>query len=192
MSNAAKKIATYEDLFDLPENVVGEIIAGELIVSPRPASTHAHATSILGMYIGTPFQLGRGGPGGWWIVDEPEIHFGEHVLVPDLAGWQKDRMPAPPVNAPFYTLAPDWVCEVLSPSSARTDRVRKLPIYAHEGVRWLWLVDPRSRTIEAFRRQDSNWLLIGVHSGEERARIEPFDAVDFEIGALWVASPPVE
>ena len=123
------KRATYEDVLNAPENKVAEILDGELFLSPRPAPRHAAAASSLGGRVGGPFDGGIGGPGGWWILDEPELHFGEHVLVPDLAGWRRERMPAIP-DVAFFTLAPDWVCEVLSPSTARIDRGEKLPIYA--------------------------------------------------------------
>ncbi len=190
--STARKQASYEDLAKLPSNVVGEIIAGELVVSPRPASPHAHAASVLGMDLGSPFQRGRGGPGGWWLLDEPELHLGPHVVVPDLAGWRRERLPEMPVDVPFFTLAPDWVCEVTSPSTAAVDRVRKMPIYAEAGVSFVWLVDPRERLLEAFKRDGARWLRIAAHSGDELARIEPFDAIELELAALWAASPPVK
>src|SRR5512139_2551727 len=190
--STARKAATYEDILRLPAHVVGEIIAGELVVSPRPASPHAHAASVLGMDLGSPFQRGRGGPGGWWILDEPELHLGADVLVPDLAAWRRERMPDMPVDAPFFALAPDWVCEVASPSTAGIDRVRKMPIYAQAEVHFVWLVDPRERLLEAFRLENGRWLRIAAHGGDEVARIEPFDAVELELAALWAASPPVK
>src|SRR5262245_44766598 len=158
--STARKAATYNDILRLPEHVIGEIIAGELVVSPRPASPHAHAASVLGMDIGSPFQRGRGGPGGWWIPNKPELHLGPDVLVPDLAGWRRACMPEVPVDAPFFSLTPDWVCEVTSPSTAAIDRVRKMPIYAAAEVRFVWLVDPRERVIEAFRLESGRWLRI--------------------------------
>jgi Uma2 family endonuclease len=180
----AHKPATYDDLLRLPPHVVGEILAGELVVSPRPSPSHAHAGSVLGMDLGSPFQRGRGGPGGWWILDEPELHFGPHVLVPDLAAWRRERMAALPETA-FFTLAPDWVCEVLSPSTAALDRVRKMPLYAEAGVAYVWLVDPRERVLEAYRREGERWLRIAAHGGDERVRVEPFEAVELELAALW-------
>ncbi len=149
MSATAHKLATYEDLFDLPENLVGEIIHGQLITHPRPAPKHAVASSAIGDELVSPFQKGRGGPGGWWILDEPELHLGPHILVPDLAGWRRERMPEMPDTA-YFTLPPDWVCEVLSPDTARTDRADKMPIYAEYGVPFLWLIDPVPRTLEIF------------------------------------------
>jgi hypothetical protein len=134
MNEPARHIARYEDILALPENLVGEIIAGELHTHPRPAPRHTRAYSALGYSIGGPFDGGIGGPGGWWILDEPEIHLSEHVLVPDIAGWRRERMPELPETA-WFELAPDWVCEILSPSTARTDRALKMPIYAAEGVR---------------------------------------------------------
>lgn len=178
--------ATYEDLLRLPDRMIGEIVDGELHASPRPASGHASAASTLGMDLGTPFQRGRGGPGGWWIFYEPELHFGADVLVPDLAGWRRERMPSRP-DVPYFTLAPDWVCEVLSPSTAGFDRVRKMPVYLREGVSHLWLVDPVARSLEVFRRQDRHWLLAATFGVEQdKVRAEPFDAIELELSALWL------
>ncbi|MFM2420199.1 MAG: hypothetical protein RL385_4922 [Pseudomonadota bacterium] len=178
------KPATYDDLARLPPHVIGEIVRGELVVSPRPAAHHAHAASVLGMDLGSPFQRGRGGPGGYWILDEPELHRGTNVLVPDLAGWHRKRMPVVP-DVPFFTLAPDWLCEVTSPSTASLDRVRKMPLYAEAGVTYVWLVDPRERLLEAHRREGTPWLRIAAHSDDERVRVEPFEAAELELSALW-------
>lgn len=191
MASPAHKAATYDDILALPEHVKGEIIAGELFVSPRPASPHIQVAAVLGMDLGAPFQRGKGGPGGWWILPEPELHLGAHVLVPDLAGWTVARMPSPPRDVGFYTLAPDWICEITSPRTAATDRVRKLPIYGEEGIKYAWLVNPIDRTIEAFVREGTRWILSGTFAGDEPACIEPFDAVPLDLAALWVASPPL-
>ena len=122
MSRPAERLAEYRDLFELPEHVIGEILNGQLITQPRSAPKHARASSIVGSELVGPYDQGRGGPGGWWILDEPEMHLGPHILVPDLAGWRRERMPALPDEA-YFALAPDWVCEVLSPGTARIDRV---------------------------------------------------------------------
>ena len=136
MSATARKFATYEDLFDLPDHLVGEIIHGQLITHPRPTPKHAVASSAIGDELVSPFQKGRGGPGGWWILDEPELHLGPQILVPDLAGWRRERLPTMPDSA-YFTLPPDWVCEVLSPGTARVDRADKMPIYAAQGIPFL-------------------------------------------------------
>ncbi len=175
----------YARLMELPENKVGEIIAGELIVSPRPASPHTVAAGTLGMDLGTPFQRGRGGPGGWWILPEPELHLGEDVLVPDLAGWRVERMPTVP-NVAAFTLAPDWLCEVLSPSTSSLDRIRKMPIYARAGVRDAWLIDPLARFLESYQLQDGKWLRLGAWSEDDRPRVEPFAEIELELQALWL------
>jgi len=180
-----KRPATYEDILALPPHVTGQIVDGELFASPRPANPHATAASTLGMDIGGAYQRGRGGPGGWWIVPEPEVHLGRQVLVPDLAGWRRERMPAFPTDA-FFTLAPDWVCEVLSPSTQRLDRVRKLAIYLEEGVTWAWLVDPLARTLEVFESRGNRWTLAGAYEGDAVVRAVPFDAIELEIGGWWV------
>lgn len=181
----AQRIATDQDLFDLPENVVGEIIAGALYTHPRPAPAHARASSALGIKVGGPFDQGDDGPGGWWILAEPELHLRGDILVPDLAGWRRERMPHLP-NTPFFELAPDWVCEVLSPTTARTDRILKLPRYAAAGTSHCWLIDPDIRTLEAYANQDGRWLLLGAWGGQDRATIDPFAAVTLDLSGLWV------
>jgi Uma2 family endonuclease len=182
-----KKPATYADIVALPENVVGEIIEGELHVSPRPASPHARAGTSLAQDLG-PFDRESGGPrgpGGWWIAFEPELHLGRDVLVPDVAGWRRERMPEWP-GVPFFTLAPDWVCEIVSPRSASTDRVKKMRLYGEAGVTWMWLVDPMAQTVESYVREADRWIQAGVWDGaDEAARIPPFDAVEIELPRWW-------
>ncbi|OCX71388.1 hypothetical protein A6M27_20055 [Acidithiobacillus thiooxidans] len=183
---AAERHARYEDLFGLPDNVVGEIVAGQLYTHPRPAPAHARASSALGNKVGTPFDQGEGGgPGGWWILDEPELHLSEDILVLDLAGWRRERMPTLPKTA-WFEMAPDWVCEVLSPATARTDRVLKLPRYAAAGVAHCWLIDPDARTLEAYANQDGRWLLLGTWGGDDVASIDPFAAIPLSLSGLWV------
>ncbi|NBD07582.1 Uma2 family endonuclease [Corallococcus silvisoli] len=179
-----KKPATYADLEALPEHVVGELVAGELYASPRPAMRHAVVSSRLGGELMGPFGRGRGGPGGWVILDEPELHFGDDVLVPDVAGWRKERMPVVPDTA-ATSLAPDWVCEVLSPSTRTLDREAKLPVYAREGVRHVWLMDPRTRTLEVFGLRDGRYTGLLTHVGAAPIRAEPFDAVELDLAFLW-------
>lgn len=181
--------ATYEDLIALPENRVGELIDGELYSSPRPAARHAKAASVLGMDLGTPFQRGRGGPGGWWIIDEPELHFGKDVLVPDLAGWRQERMARIP-NVPYFELAPDWICEVLSPATAKLDTVRKLPRYARAGVQYAWIVDPIHRRLEVFRQEQGHWVLVEVPEANNRVRAAPFEAIELELDSLGLEDTP--
>jgi Uma2 family endonuclease len=185
MPATAHKFATYEDLFDLPEHIIGEIIHGQLVTQPRPAPKHASAASTIGMTIGTPYHRGRdGGPGGWRILFEPELHLGPHILVPDLAGWRRERMLELPDLA-YFTLPPDWVCEVLSPGTARTDRADKMPIYAEYGVPFLWLIDPAPRTLEIFVLREGHWVLEYVYQQDEEVRAAPFEAISFPLGALW-------
>ena len=148
---------------------------------------HARASSSLGVKIGGPFDYDAGGPGGWWIIDEPELHLGEEIVVPDLAGWRRERMPEYPDTA-YFTLAPDWVCKVLSPSTRKVDLHEKRPIYAREGVAHLWLVDPTDRTLEAFELHDGQWLLIASAKDDEAVSIRPFDAITFSLGDLWAGA----
>ncbi len=185
MSATAQKFATYEDLFDLPEHIVGEIIHGQLITHPRPAPKHALASSSLGDELVGPFQKGRsGGPGGWWILDEPELHLGPHILVPDLAGWRRERLPVMPETA-YFTLPPDWICEILSPGTARVDRADKMPLYAQHGVPFLWLIDPAPRTLEVFLLREGHWILEHVYQDDDKVRAAPFDAISFSLADLW-------
>jgi len=176
--------ATYEDLVALPDTLVAEIVDGELHASPRPAPKHARAYSALGVLIGGPYDHGIGGPGGWWILDEPELHLGRDVLVPDLGGWRRSRLPRLPETA-YFPLAPDWICEVLSPSTAQLDRAKKLAIYGRERVAHAWLIDPLARTLEVLRLEHGRWVILGAHAGSEVVRAEPFAELDLELEALW-------
>ena len=176
--------ATYQDVLDAPAHQVAEIVNGTLYTHPRPAMPHALASSYLGDELVGPFGKGRGGPGGWWIIDEPELHLDEDIVVPDLAGWRRERMPDYPLTA-YVALAPDWVCEVLSESTRKHDLHEKRPIYAREGVPYLWLVDPVDRTLEAFELHDGQWLLIASVKDDEPVSIRPFDAITFSLGDLW-------
>jgi Uma2 family endonuclease len=178
------KPASYEDLCALPPSMVGEIVRGMLYSHPRPASKHARSSSMLGGKLIPRFDEGDGGPGGWWILDEPELHLGDDVLVPDLAGWRRERMPIFP-DVAWFDLVPDWVCEILSPSTARLDRTQKMPIYAADGVRHLWLIDPALRTLEAYENQQGRWTMIAAHADQEQVRVAPFDAVAIDLGGLW-------
>ncbi len=184
MGNTATKVATYEDLLQVPDNLVAEIIHGQLHTHPRPAPKHARASSSLGMEVGSPYDKGRGGPGGWWILDEPELHLDANVLVPDLAGWKRERLPELPETA-WFELAPDWVCEILSPSTARLDRAEKMPLYAHHGVSHLWLVDPDLKTLEAYELKAGQWLLLVTLDNDKPVSVKPFDEIEFPLSALW-------
>ena len=176
--------ATYQDVLDAPANMVAEVVEGALSIHPRPAPPHARASSVLGGRIGDPFDFGEGGPGGWWIIDEPELHLGDDILVPDVAGWRREQMPEFPDTA-FFTLAPDWVCEVLSPSTRDLDRHGKRPVYAREGVRHLWFVDPLARDLEAFELRGGEWVLIATARNDDPVSIPPFEAITFPLDALW-------
>ncbi|MEW6168133.1 MAG: Uma2 family endonuclease [Pseudomonadota bacterium] len=181
----ARQPATQADLARLPEHLVGEIIDGELHSQPRPSGPHGVTEAELMTDLGSAFGRGRGGPGGWWILIEPQLHLEPHILVPDLAGWKRERMPRVPDDHRF-TVVPDWVCEILSPSTARKDRIQKMRIYAESGVAHCWLLDPLARTLETYELQAGKWLLLASHGGDTRFRAPPFDAVEFELGAWWL------
>jgi Uma2 family endonuclease len=138
----------------------------------------------LGASVTGPFDRGVGGPGGWWILDEPELHLGQDVLVPDLAGWRRERLPSIPAAA-FPTQVPGWVCEILSPSTETIDRVKKLAIYARESVTHAWLINPTSRTLEVLELDEGRWTLLGTHTGPVPLRAVPFDAIELDLEALW-------
>ena len=189
MTAPAKIPATYADLEAVPPHLVAEILFGTLVTHPRPVRRHGGATSALGMAVGSPHQLGVGGPGGWIFVDEPELHLGPHVVVPNIAGWRRERMTEPADKA-FFEIAPDWVCEALSPSTEKNDKGAKRTIYALSGVDFLWQLDPRSKSLETFKRSDKSWLVTGVFFDDDEVKAPPFDAVAFSLGLLWPFDSP--
>jgi Uma2 family endonuclease len=180
--------ATLRDLDSLPEDVTAHLVDGELIVHPRPDPPHVEAASELGWMLVGPFRHGVNGPGGWVILDEPKILFGPQLLVPDLAGWRKERFAA--IRKGPYTVIPDWVCEILSPSTRRFDRSTKLPIYAREGVGHTWILDPGAQTLEVLRLHEGRWLIVAVHEGRGTVRAEPFDAVELDLSLVWGDAQP--
>ena len=190
MAAAAQAPDRRQGLYDtyraVPSHQRAEIIDGTLYVSPRPAPRHANATSVLGGDLSGPFQRGRGGPGGWWILDEPELQLVDREpMAPDLAGWRRERMPSLPETSHF-TLAPDWVCEVLSKSTEHVDRDKKLPIYAAHGVSHVWLIDPGARTLEVHALgDDRRWQSVRLYEGDAIVRADPFAAIELELAALW-------
>lgn len=177
--------ATYADIEALPEGVVGELIGGTLYTQPRPAGPHTLVASGLGMDLGGPFDRGRGGPGGWIIMDEPELHFGQDVLVPDLAGWRSERLSSDARRQAYFSIAPDWIAEIASPSTTHRDRLLKVPIYAAEGVKHLWLVEPVDGRIEAYAQDAGRWVWLGTWADDAAAAIPPFDAVPLDLVRLW-------
>ena len=183
MSDPVKPDDVYQQFLSVPEYKVAEIIQGKLVTHPRPASPHARAASALGGEL-YPFSRGDSDPTGWIILDEPELHLSQDILVPDIAGWQRARMPEMPEVAAFER-APDWICEVLSPSTAAMDRADKLPIYARHQVKHAWLVDPLARTLEVFQLTQQQWLLLHTYRDDDKVRAQPFAAMELELSALW-------
>lgn len=184
--HAIARPTLYEQLQALPEGLTGEILDGQLHTQPRPSGPHALAAAGLGAELFGPFHRGRGGPGGWWILPEPELHFQRdtEVDVPDLAGWRRERMPRIPIGHRFEVV-PDWVCEILSSATESKDREVKMPIYARYGVAYAWLLDPRTRTVEAFALHQDQWRNVGRFTGGTAACIPPFDAVAIDLAVLW-------
>ncbi len=185
MGDPARKRATYADVLAAPPHMTAEIVGGELRLHPRPAKPHAMAATALGEELGPPFKRGRGGPGGWILIFEPELHLGDDILVPDLSGWRRERMPQVVADVPYFNLPPDWVCEVVSPRSEKYNRTDKLAIYAREHVGGAWLVNPLTRTLEVLEQSDSGWLLRHVWRDDARVRAEPFDAIELDLSVLW-------
>jgi Uma2 family endonuclease len=178
--------AAYEAL---PQGTPAALLDGELHLLPRPRPTHLFVTANLTADLIDPFQRARRGPGGWFILDEPELHLGPRPdrLAPDLAGWRRERLPELPETAAF-TLAPDWVCEVLSPGGERFDRIKKARVYAREGVRHYWIIDPIAQTLEVLRNEHGQWLQLAsyaVEEGDLLIRAEPFDAIELELDGLF-------
>jgi Uma2 family endonuclease len=178
MSDAARAEPLYDAIERLPEGVVGEIIDHQLYARPRPPGPHLAATALLIADLAGPFYRGRGGPGGWRILVEPELHFRRdaEVLVPDIVGWRREHLPEPPRDHRFEVV-PDWICEVLSPATASRDREIKMPVYARYGVAYLWLVDPTAKRVEAYARDGRDWQRIGTVEGESDIRVAPFTEV---------------
>jgi Uma2 family endonuclease len=183
MADAAKRRATYEDVLSAPKHVVAEVVFGTLYQSPRPAILHAVAAAAIGEELGPPFKRGRGGPGGWMSLDEPEIHLGEHIVVPDVGGWRRERLPEVPATA-YLELAPDWVCEVLSPSTRALDRGQKLRVYAEHGVGFAWFVEPLEQLVEVLELDGATYRIVDSAQGDVAVRLRPFEAIEFPLGAL--------
>jgi Uma2 family endonuclease len=189
MAQPAKRAATYEDLLAVPEPLVAEILFGELVTHPRPAPPHVITANALGHVLGPPFQAGVGGPGGWIFASEPELHLGKHVAVPDLAAWRIERLPVLPGTA-WFAVAPDWVCEVLSPSTERYDRGDKRLIYTEAGIAHAWYVNPVLRMLEAYELREGKWVTLDVFFDDEEVTAQPFAAIGFPLNRLWPLDPP--
>jgi Uma2 family endonuclease len=189
MQETLRRKATYADLEAAPPHLVAEILCGRLVTHPRPTGRHARSHFRLGGQLDRWFDDGDEGPGGWYFLTAPELHLGEDICVPELAGWRVERIPPPPAPDPLapvqILLRPDWVCEVLSPPTEKYDRGDKRDIYAREGIGHLWLVDPRIETLEAFALDAGRWQLAGTFSGDAGVRVPPFDAVEIALGRIW-------
>ncbi|UQA61857.1 Uma2 family endonuclease [Polyangium aurulentum] len=185
--DAARRLATYDDLLNLSEDVRAEVISGHLVTMPAPRPRHANVQRALIRFVGGPFHDddGFGGPGGWWIFPEVDVELAKHDIVrPDLSGWRREHLPEPDVRP--IRVVPDWICEVLSPSNEPHDRVTKKRLYAQYGVRWYWIVNPEVRTLEAYKLIANGWLDAGSFDETDVARIPPFEAVELPVGRLFL------
>jgi Uma2 family endonuclease len=191
MANAAPRRTVYQELERVPSHLVAEIIGGSLVTHPRPAPRHSAASFALAIKLGGPFQDDPNGPGGWVFLDEPELHLGDDVVVPDLAGWRRQKVSTPP-QAAWLDIVPDWVCEILSGSTETRDRTVKMGIYAAAGIGHMWLIDPRLQILEAFAlRGDGLWVRIGAWNSDDEVRAAPFDAISFSLAGLWPFDRPL-
>jgi Uma2 family endonuclease len=188
VAKSDKRTATYADIEALPDNVIGEIIHGDLYVSPRPRLRHGRAALELGADLRDPYGRGKGGPGGWIFIVEPELHLEGNVLVPDVAGWRRERW-VPVGDAVGAKVAPDWVAEVLSPSTMKLDRAKKMDAYAEAGVGHVWLVDPEPRTLEVYRNVGAQWLRVGTWVDDAKVRAEPFGEIEINLAGWWLDEP---
>jgi Uma2 family endonuclease len=184
MNHPARKVATYEDVLRSPPHVVAQVVHGVLYQHPRPTVPHAAAASVVGEELGPPFKRGKGGPGGWIILDEPEVHLGDDIVVPDVGGWRRSTLPVVPDEA-YLVVRPDWVCEVASPSTRALDRGPKLEVYQRERVLHVWLIEPLDRFLEVLELDGETYRIIQRASGDAPARLKPFEAIEFDVGALW-------
>ena len=188
MASPQRKLATYADLLALPDDTRAEVLGGDIVLSPAPLPRHSKAQGSARRFVGGPFDDddGRGGPGGWWIFVEVDVALGPNDIVrPDLSGWRRERLPQPGRVRPIEVV-PDWVCEVLSPSTAARDRITKRRLYAQAGVPYYWLIDPDLRALEALALRDGVWVEVGVYEETTTSRIAPFDAIELEIGRLFL------
>lgn len=190
--HAAKKLATYDDLIALPEGVRAEVIHGALVVPPAPLPRHSGVQGKLRRFLGGPFDDddGMGGPGGWWIFIEVDVRLDAHEIVkPDLAGWRRERLPDPWDVRPI-DVVPDWICEVVSPSNAGTDRVTKRHLYASAGVTHYWIADPAARTLETYRLGPTQtWIDSGAFDASAVARVPPFEAIELDFARIFPPAP---
>lgn len=180
--------ATYRDVCEAPPEMVAELVGGVLTLQPRPRPRHAIAASVLGAAINQAYHRGRGGPGGWWILIEPELHLGADVVVPDIAGWRRERLPQVPLDAPGIAVVPDWICEVLSPTTRTRDLTVKRALYGARGVAHLWLVDPEAQLLESFVLDEGAWRLADAVSGDQEVALAPFAATPLALADLWPAA----
>jgi Uma2 family endonuclease len=190
MSEAASKQTIYQELEAVPRHLVAEIIGGQLVTHPRPSRRHVTTAMALAGELVAPFQKGLGGPGGWIFADEPELHLGADVLVPDLAGWRRERLNDHPETS-YFTTPPDWICEILSASTETRDRTIKTRAYAAAGIPYFWLIDPRQQMLEAFELDGGRWKVLGGWSSDDEVRVPPFDAISFSLADLWPLDKPL-
>jgi Uma2 family endonuclease len=174
-----------------PEERRLEVIDGVAEEKAAPGFNHALVVNQLGGIVGQAFgRKGRGGPGGWWITNDPDIELSSLDLVrPDVAGWRRERMPERPVVRPV-TVAPDWICEILSPSNRKRDLVDKHNLYHRHGVSHYWQVDPEAQTLTVLGHEPDGYKVLLVASGLQPVRAAPFEQLEFSVAELLGEEPP--
>jgi Uma2 family endonuclease len=187
-----RKAATLADLREVWDLKSVELIAGEIVEKASPGFFHGNTQGAVFSILWTRF--GGGGDGGekatWWFASEVDVRFDAHdVFRPDVAGWRRDRVPEPPAERPVR-VRPDWVCEVLSTSDKRRDQVLKLRVYHRHAVPHYWLLDPEEKTLTVYRWQADGYVNALTAAAGERVRAEPFDALEFPLGALFGEETP--
>jgi Uma2 family endonuclease len=184
MNEPMEHYASFDDVLSAPEAKIAELLDGVLYLSPRRACREIAAAGALLQELGPAFHRDRTGPGGWLILDQPMLRIGRDVLVPDLAAWRRERLSVLP-DADYLKLAPDWVCEILSPHTGKLDRIDKKPRYAAQAVQYLWLVDPSARIVETRELVNGRWTDVGDFGDDASIRALPFQELELDLSRLW-------
>lgn len=192
MSQSARKGATLDDFWKIPEQErFHELIGGDLIRKATPSGEHGDAQAGVVGAVRAPFQRlpNRGGPGGWWIASEVEVLLESgDVVRPDVAGGRREHCPERPTGTPVKA-RPDWICEVVSPSNANDDTVKKLRLYQRVAIAHYWIADPRDATLTVMRWSPDGYITLLRAERGETIRAEPFEAIEIEVGTLFGDDP---
>ncbi len=186
---AARRV-TIEEWLAIPEEKRAELIAGVIVYQGMPGPKHGEAQGMTFALVGVPFgrrPAGSSRPGGWWISQEVDMELGEMGCRPDILGWRRDRQPTlpEPDARGLVTAVPDWICEVLSRSTASIDQGKKRRAYHRAGVAHYWLLDPGNRTLTVLERVDRDYLVVLAAGVDEVVCAPPFDAVEMAVAEMF-------